>query len=189
MALGGEEGRRLAADELRLAQGYGAGRAIGIALRAASLLEDGTVREAGLREAVEVLARSPARLDHARTLGDLGQTLLAAGRCEEAREALHDAYEGAHRCGASALAARLANALRASGARPRRPFRHGPEALTARERRVTELAASGLTNREIADALVVTVRTVEFHLFGAFRKLGVSSARAAAGAGAPAGGG
>ena len=65
--------------------------------------------------------------------------------------------------------------LRATGARPRRVLRSGVEALTASERRVAELAAEGLGNREIAQALFVTVRTVEGHLTSAFRKLDLSS--------------
>jgi DNA-binding NarL/FixJ family response regulator len=88
---------------------------------------------------------------------------------------LLEAYELAHRCGAGALEREVADGLRALGARPRRPFVRGPEALTVRERSVTELAAGGASNREIADELVVTVRTVEFHLSRAFRKLGVAS--------------
>ncbi|MGH2742654.1 MAG: helix-turn-helix domain-containing protein, partial [Thermoleophilaceae bacterium] len=53
----------------------------------------------------------------------------------------------------------------------------GREALTARESQVAGLAAQGMSNREIAEALFVTVKTVEWHLKHAYRKLGVSSRR------------
>ena len=51
----------------------------------------------------------------------------------------------------------------------------GPAALTASERRTAEMAATGLSNAEIAQALFVTVKTVEGHLSGAYRKLDVRS--------------
>jgi DNA-binding CsgD family transcriptional regulator len=178
LALGGAEGRALADEELRLARGYGAARAIGIALRARALLEpEPAGRVPLLREAVATLADSPGRLEHARALADLGEALLATGTRDAAREVLHDAYELAHRCGAAGIAAQAAAALREAGARPRRPFRRGPQSLTARERRVCELARDGLTNRAIAELLVVTVSTVEYHLAAAYRKLGIASRR------------
>jgi DNA-binding CsgD family transcriptional regulator len=181
VAVGGREGAALARDELRIARTFGAPRAIGIALRATAMLEGGTARAARLREAAEVLRRSPARLEHARVLADLGDALLQDGRRADARDVLREAYELAHVCGADALTTQAASALRTAGARPRRPFRQGPGSLTARERRVADLAADGLTNRGIADALVVTVSTVEFHLASTYRKLGIASRRELAG--------
>jgi DNA-binding CsgD family transcriptional regulator len=65
--------------------------------------------------------------------------------------------------------------LRATGARPRRVLLTGVDALTASERRIAEMATDGLTNREIAQALFVTVKTVETHLAHVFRKLDVRS--------------
>ena len=65
--------------------------------------------------------------------------------------------------------------MRLTGARPRRTALEGPDALTEREREVAVLAARGLSNREIAESLVVTVKTVEWHLRHAFRKLGIDS--------------
>ena len=66
--------------------------------------------------------------------------------------------------------------LLATGAKPRRVALSGVEALTASERRVAELAGDGLTNREIAQALFVTMRTVEGHLTRVFAKLALRCA-------------
>ena len=91
------------------------------------------------------------------------------------RALLREALDVAHRAGAAPLAERAETELRATGARPRRAVLTGVEALTASERRVAELAADGLTNREIAQALFVTMRTVEGHLTSVFAKLDVRS--------------
>jgi DNA-binding CsgD family transcriptional regulator len=64
--------------------------------------------------------------------------------------------------------------LTATGAKPRRPRTWGVAALTASERRVAELAAGGMTNREIAEALFVTTKTVEKHLASAYTKLEIA---------------
>ena len=85
--------------------------------------------------------------------------------------------ELAHRCGATALVEAAAEQLRLAGARPRRIALSGRESLTPSERRAAELAAQGMTNKEIAQALFVTLRTVEMHLSNAYRKLGIASRR------------
>ena len=63
----------------------------------------------------------------------------------------------------------------ATGARPRRPVRTGVDALTPSELRVARMAAEGMTNREIAQALFVTLRTVQVHLGRAYQKLDIAS--------------
>jgi DNA-binding CsgD family transcriptional regulator len=68
---------------------------------------------------------------------------------------------------------RVREELLATGARPRRTALRGPAALTPSERRVCDLAAEGLTNRQIAQALFLTVSTVENHLRASYRKLDV----------------
>jgi DNA-binding CsgD family transcriptional regulator len=175
--LTGDRGRALtlAAEEERLARAFGAPRARGIALRALGLVEGGELGLVRLREAVAVLAPSPARLEHARALVDLGAAQRRAGASRVARDPLREGLDVANRCGARGLAERARAELIAAGGRPRREALHGADALTSSERRITTLAAEGLTNREIAQALFVTTKTVEMHLNHAYRKLGIGS--------------
>ena len=77
------------------------------------------------------------------------------------------------RCGAAPLAERVRTDLLIAGARPRRAGLSGVAALTTNERRVAAMAAAGSSNREIAQALYVSHKTVEKHLSAAYRKLGV----------------
>jgi DNA-binding CsgD family transcriptional regulator len=81
----------------------------------------------------------------------------------------------AHGCGATALVERAHGELLAAGARPRRVALTGAAALTPSERRVARLAAEGMSNKEIAQALFVTLRTVEMHLSNAYGKLEIRS--------------
>jgi DNA-binding CsgD family transcriptional regulator len=172
-----QEARTLTADEVRRAQFFGAPRALGIALRAQALVGPADDRSAGLAAAREVLAPSPARLEHARVLLDYGATLRAAGQRRAAREPLLEALALAVRCGAKTLERRSRAELGAIGVRPRTAERSGVDSLTPSERRVVEIAAAGSSNREIAQTLFVTEKTVETHLGRAFRKLDVSSRR------------
>ena len=66
--------------------------------------------------------------------------------------------------------------------RPRREALSGVDSLTPSERRVADLAAAGRTNRDVAQELFVTPKTVEVHLSNAYRKLGIRSRRELAGA-------
>jgi DNA-binding CsgD family transcriptional regulator len=109
-------------------------------------------------------------------------TTRRAGARRAAREPLSAGLDAATRCGAAALAERAREELLATGARPRRPLRSGPDALTPSELRVARLAASGMTNREIAQTLFVTTRTVEVHLTHAYAKLDVPGRADLAGA-------
>ena len=171
------EARDLADDEVRRATSFGAARAIGIALRAQALVGPSAERVKRLETALEVLAPSPARLEHARVLIDLGATFRAAGQRTAAREPLLEGLALAARCGARALERRARAELAAIGVRPRSTEHTGADSLTPSELRVAELAAAGGTNREIAQTLFVTEKTVETHLGRAFRKLDISSRR------------
>jgi DNA-binding CsgD family transcriptional regulator len=170
-----DEASRLTSEELELARTWGAPRALGAALRVAGLVEGGTRGLALLEDAVQVLGHSPAKLEHAKARMELGAALRRANRRADAREQLRHALELATICGAAALAARAEHELLATGARPRRIALSGVESLTPSERRVAEMAAEGPTNREIAQALFVTQRTVEVHLTSIYRKLAINS--------------
>ena len=176
LALGEQaEARVLAAEEVELAEAFGAPRALGVALRAAGLAENGKRGIELLRKAEGVLERSAARLEHARAMTDLGAALRRAGHRAESREILRPALDLAHRCGASGLTERTRTELIAAGGRPRRLVLSGLDALTPSERRVAQLAAAGLPNREIAQHLFITARTVEGHLTHAYQKLNIIS--------------
>jgi DNA-binding NarL/FixJ family response regulator len=129
-----------------------------------------------------VLEGSAARLEHARSLAALGAALRHERRPAEARTPLRRALELAAACDATTLAEYARTELYATGARPRSDALAGVAALTASERRVAELAAGGESNREIAQVLFVTPKTVEVHLSNAYRKLGIRSRRQLPGA-------
>jgi DNA-binding NarL/FixJ family response regulator len=168
-----------AEDELRLARRFGAPSVVGRSLRLlGTLREDASV----LEEAVDVLEESSARLELARALAALGGVLRRSGEPTRAREPLRRALDMAAACGADGLVRDVRAELHASGLRPRSTALGGVGALTASERRVADLAAAGRTNREIAQTLYVTPKTVEVHLSSAYRKLGIESRRGLAGA-------
>ena len=169
------EARALVAQELQHATAAGLARPQGVALRAAGLLEGGGRGTELLEESIRVLGRTDARLERARSLVELGAARRRANQRVGAREPLRAGLELAHRCGAERLAERAMEELRLAGARPRRPTISGPDALTPGETRVAQMAARGLTNREIAQDLFVTAKTVENQLGSTYRKLGVRS--------------
>lgn len=170
-----EAAREIAGEEVSLARRFGARRPLGMALRSAGVAEDGEAGVELLREAVKVLEPSPSGLEHCRATIELGTALRGGGKQREAREVLRRGLDMAHRFGAWALVERAGEELRASGARPRRRSLSGLESLTPAQRRVAERAAGGASNKEIAQALFVTRRTVETHLTGAYAKLGIST--------------
>lgn len=188
------EAHELVEIELAYAQRAGCARAVGVALRAAGRLRGGPDGLELLRSAATVLEATPARLEYARALAWQGAELRHQGRRADAREVLRHAIDIADRLGATSLTAEAGAELEAAGGRPRRRRLTGVEALTPTERRVADLAVSGLRNREIAQALFVSRKTVEMHLGAAYRKLGIRSrddlatalsAATAAGAGSP----
>jgi DNA-binding CsgD family transcriptional regulator len=170
-----ERARELVDEEVELARAFGAARALGIALRAAGLVRGGGQAVTLLDEAAETLSKSPARLEHARAVVDLGAAQRRAGHREAARARLAEGLDGAVVCGAAPLAAYARAELALAGARPRRDRVTGRDALTPSELRVVRIAVAGRSNREIAEQLWVTPKTVETHLSRAYRKLGIKA--------------
>jgi DNA-binding CsgD family transcriptional regulator len=140
----------------------------GIALRLCGISDSDRV---SLETSVACLERTPMRLELARSLCELGGHLRRAGERRAARDPLRRALDLAHACGARPLASRAREELLLAGARPRRDAQTGRDALTSAELRVARLAGSGLSNREIAQQLFITIKTVEGHLAHTFRKL------------------
>jgi DNA-binding CsgD family transcriptional regulator len=169
------EAAAVAGRELEDAVAFGAPRRRAIALSVCGGLDDGPAGFAQLQEAVELLKESPAALTRAGALVNLGVGLRRRGEGLAAREPLGAGLDLAHRCGAVALAEIARSELVATGARPRRASRHGPGSLTPAELRSAEMAASGMTNRDVAQALFVSTKTVETQLSQAYAKLGIAS--------------
>jgi len=170
-----EEARGMLQQELDLAQTFGAPGVVGRSLRALAAVEGGERGLEALEAAVAHLEGSQAALERARALVDYGAALRRSGRRRAAREQLVRGMDLARRFGAETLAGRAMGEAKAAGARPRRAALEGRQALTPREEQVAALAAEGRSNREIATELVVTQKTVEWHLKHVFRKLGLTS--------------
>jgi DNA-binding CsgD family transcriptional regulator len=170
-----EEALALADEEQAVVARIGTPGALGLVRHARARALGGAEGIAELTEAVALLERSPLLLQTAWAQHDLGAALRRSRRRGDAREPLRAALDLARRIGATRLADSARDELLASGARPRREALSGVEALTPSERRVAELAAQGMTNREIAETLWVTRKTVELHLGHTYAKLGIRS--------------
>jgi DNA-binding NarL/FixJ family response regulator len=166
---------KLAREQMAAARQVGAPGALGMSLRTAAQAIGGDEGLALLHEAVAVLERSSARLQLAHALADLGAELSRSGRRTEGRDAQRRAISLAGQCGAVALAESAMAGLHAGPGRRARLELTGPSALTAAERRVCRQVAEGQTNREVAQALFVTEKTVERHLSSVYQKLGIRS--------------
>lgn len=165
----GERARAMLAVTAR----FGASGAHGIAQRLLALATGGADGLQLLRDAIASLQLSPRRLELARALVDYGAALRRSKQRAAAREPLRRGLDLAHRCGATVLADRAEDELRATGARPRRVLLSGLESLTPSELRVARLVAQGHSNPEVAQRLFVTRATVETHLHAVYRKLDI----------------
>jgi DNA-binding CsgD family transcriptional regulator len=163
----------LVAEEGSIAERFGAPRALGVARRAFGLLARGDDAIDLLRSAADVLGDCGARVEHARALGDLGAAVRRRGHPAQARPILRDALALAEAIGAIAVAEAARTELRVAGGRAPRRAMAPVDRLTPGERRVAELAATGRSNRQISNALFITVKAVEWHLGNAYRKLDV----------------
>jgi DNA-binding CsgD family transcriptional regulator len=169
-----DRARALTQEELSRARRWGAPSAVGRSLRALALVEGGNRGVELLREAEAALEGSGAELVRAYVLADLGAALRRRGNRAAARDPLRRALDIAHRAGATRLATRAREELAATGARPRKLVLRGVDSLTPSELRAARMAADGLSNREIAQALFVTINTVETHLRHAYQKLAIN---------------
>jgi DNA-binding CsgD family transcriptional regulator len=165
--------RELAAQELSRGESVSSRWVQAYALYALALAEDSLEP---LEQAEALTREKPIALERARVLAELGAARRRPTRTREAAPALQEALDLADRCGAVPIAERAREELRiATGAKPRRARRSGPDALTPSELRVCQLAARGHTNRDIAQTLFVSLRTVETHLTHAYQKLDIGS--------------
>jgi DNA-binding NarL/FixJ family response regulator len=167
--------RRLAEEHLTLAERVDLPGPRGAGLRALAHTAEREHAIALLEQAVDLLADSPAQLEHTRALIELGAALRRANRRAAARDPLRRGLELADRGGMRLLAHRARHELHATGARPRRSALSGIDSLTPAEHRVATLAAQGHNNPEIAQQLYITRRTVEAHLTHAFQKLDITT--------------
>lgn len=169
-----EAAARLAAAEIDLARRCGTPAAHGRALRTQGVVLGGRAGLALLDQAVRVLAGSPRRLELAGALIELGALLSDARRRPPARRLLREGLDLAELCGCPALMQRARREYAAAGGRLRPVTATGVSGLTAAERRTAALAATDKTNRQIAEKLFLSVRTVEIHLTNTYRKLGIA---------------
>jgi DNA-binding CsgD family transcriptional regulator len=167
--------KELADALLERARWSGTARTIGLALGTQGAVIGGEPGIALLAEAAQVLEHSPSVLERAHALVELGAARRRAGQRSAAVAPLRAGLQLADAMGATGLTETAGHELRILGLRPRRAAVTGPDSLTPTERRVADLAASGLTNRQTAEALFVTVKTVETHLARVYAKLGIAT--------------
>jgi DNA-binding CsgD family transcriptional regulator len=167
-------GERLA-PYLAWAGSSGAPEARALAARAQALLADGEDADALFRQALEAHATTDRLLDRARTALLYGEHLRRERRRVDAREPLRRALEAFERLGAPHWAERAGGELRATGETARKRDPSTLDRLTQQELQVVRVVSQGATNREAAAQLFISPRTVDHHLRGAFRKLGIGS--------------
>ncbi len=172
-------GRRdKAAAHARAIQEAGCGRLsprfVAVERAAAALSETGDKAARLFEEALGVPGSTRWPFDRARIQLLYGERLRRDQSPARARQPLTAALETFSQLGACPWAARAAGELRAAGQARGAPA-DGPGALTGRQREVARLAATGLSNKQIAEQLFLSSRTVSDHLHKIFPKLGVAS--------------
>jgi DNA-binding CsgD family transcriptional regulator/tetratricopeptide (TPR) repeat protein len=173
-----ERACEVAAQDVAHAERWGAARTYGFALGALGTATGGDEGIALLQQATTIVTEPEMAHIRSVLLTQLGTALRHANRRADARAPLREGLALARRCGAAGIAKQAYDELEATGEKVRRWTPIGVESLTPSERRVAEMAASGMTNRQIAQALFLTVKTIETHLAATYDKLDIHSRRA-----------
>ncbi len=168
--------------ELEIRRRYGSATRLAEALRRCASFVPAREGVGLLEEAATLAETTPARPVLARVLASYGAALERAGNAPAARDVLYRAADLATEMGMERVLRRAQQELLLAGGRPRRARRTGPTSLTESQGQVAVLAGEGLTNREIAERLFVTIKTVETHLMAVYRKLGIRTRDELAGA-------
>jgi DNA-binding CsgD family transcriptional regulator len=149
--------------------------ALAAAARYRGLLAGEDEVDAHFEEALALHDRTPSPFERARTELCYGERVRRAGRRVDARRHLRAALEGFERLGAVPWAERTRAELRATGETARRRDPTAAERLTPQELQVALVVGEGRTNREVAAALFLSPKTIEYHLGNIYRKLDVRS--------------
>ena len=169
------EARSTLAEFEAQAQRTGRGWALAAAARCRGLLAPPESIDAIFAEAHRLVSALPSPFERARTELCWGERLRRDGRRIEARRHLHDALERFQALGAAPWAEKAERELRSSGGRAQRGPRARSDELTPQQMQIATMVAEGRTNRNIADSLFLSPKTIEFHLGHVFRKLDVSN--------------
>jgi DNA-binding CsgD family transcriptional regulator len=157
------------------AQRTGRRWALAAAARCRGLLAPPESVDAIFAEAHRLVCALPSPFERARTELCWGERLRRDGRRVEARRHLHDARGRFQALGAVPWAEKAERELRFSGGRARRGPRARSDELTPQQLQIATMVAEGKTNRNIADSLFLSPKTIEFHLGHVYRKLDVSN--------------
>jgi DNA-binding CsgD family transcriptional regulator len=172
-----EEATALAEDEVEIASSAGLTGAQGAALRVLGRVGDPALRRSCFEDAVAALEHGPSPLDLAKGLLDVGAEMRRGGERTSSRALLERASALATACGSVLVADEARKELGSSVRRVSATPGAGIGSLTPSERRIADLAAAGNTNREIAQQLFLSPKTVETHMSSVFRKLDIRSRR------------
>jgi DNA-binding CsgD family transcriptional regulator len=156
--------------------------AVGIRARSSALMSEGQTADRLYRDGIARLGRTRLRPELARAHLLYGEWLRRANRRADARAQLRAAHEQFLSIGMKSFAERARRELRATGEKMRKRTVETRDDLTDQERQIARLARNGLSNPEIGARLLLSPRTVEWHLRKLFTKLGIHSRLELAGA-------
>jgi len=169
------EAKAVLADLERDASRAGGTWAHAAAGRCRGLLTSDNEFDMEFADAIRLHDRTPTPFERARTELCYGERLRRVGRRIDARERLHSALATFESLGAEPWAEQARAQLRATGERVRKREESTAAKLTAQELQIAVLVAEGGTNREVGARLMLSPRTIEFHLRNIYAKVGVRS--------------